>query len=338
MRRTNVIDSSLWVKKQAENKLVDGHFKSAIPLLEKLLRLGRNDISLQEFACARLGDSYISLRKFDKAENYLKKAVKLNSKESHYHYLLSIVYSASGMIASVIKELEHAVTLSPHESEYQRVLGWAKIICGESKEGIKHVRKAIKLNRENVYAYADLASYYLKLKQFSRVMRTLRRGLSEVPNNPFLLRAQILAERARKDYKKNKEQERKIRLRITKMNDPHFQKVRKTLLRSMTQSKYNEALKISAQKVWYDFYKLRKLKIKRHVVWAAALEYTIVRLNLVEGKTQKEISNRYGVSESVISYRFNDICRTLNIRVLDKRYATGEDSLFDIFDSLLLED
>ena len=192
MRQTNVIDSSLWLKRRVEDKLVEGHFKSAIPLLEKLLRFGRNDISLQEFACARLGDSYISLRKFDKAENYLKKAVKLNAGESHYHYLLSIVYSASGMITSVIKELEHAVTLSPKESEYQRVLGWAKIICGESEQGIKHVREAIRLNRRNVYAYADLASYYLKLKQFSKAMRTLRRGLSEVPNNSFLLRAQVL--------------------------------------------------------------------------------------------------------------------------------------------------
>ena len=338
MRQTNVIDSSLWVKKQVESKLVEGHFKIAIPLLEKLLRLGRNDSSLQEFACARLGDSYISLRKFDKAENYLKKAVKLNSKESHYHYLLSIVYSASGMITSVIKELEHAVTLSPNESEYQRVLGWARIICGEGRRGIKHVRKAIKLNGKNVYAYADLASYYLKLRQFGRAMRTLRCGLSEVPNNSFLLRAQILVERARRDYKKNKEQEKKIGLRIAKMNDPQFQKVRRTLLRIMTRSKYNEAHKMSAQKVWYDFYKLRKLKIKRPAVWAAALGYPIVRLNLVEGTPQKEVSRRYGVSEAVISYRFNDICRTLNIRVFDKRYATGEDSLLDIFDSLLLDD
>ncbi|HEX3034399.1 MAG TPA: tetratricopeptide repeat protein [Thermodesulfobacteriota bacterium] len=338
MRQTNVIDSSLWVKRQVESRLVEGHFKSAIPLLEKLLRLGRNDTSLQEFACARLGDSYISLRKFDKAENYLKKAVKLNSKESHYHYLLSIVYSASGMITHVINELEHAVTLAPNESEYQRVLGWARIICGDSEEGIKHVRKAIGLNRRNVYAYADLASYYLKLRQFGRAMRTIRSGLSQVPNNSFLLRAQILVERARRDYKKNKEQERKTKSRIARVNDPQFQKVRRTLLRGMSLSRCNEDQKMSAQKIWYDFHKLRKLKIKRPAVWAAALEYTIIRLNLVEGKTQKEVARRYGVSESVISYRFNDICRTLNIRVLDKRYATGEDSLLDIFDSLLLDD
>jgi hypothetical protein len=73
MQERNVIDSGLWVKEQVESKLVEGNFKSAIPLLEKLIRLGRNDVSLKEFAYARLGDSYISLRRFDKAEKYLKK-------------------------------------------------------------------------------------------------------------------------------------------------------------------------------------------------------------------------------------------------------------------------
>src|SRR5581483_252822 len=94
MQEGKVIDSTLWVKGQIEGKLERGHFKSAIPLLEKLLRLGRNSLALKEFVYGNLGHSYLSLRRFDKAEDCLQKAVKLNPRESHYHYLLGLVYSA----------------------------------------------------------------------------------------------------------------------------------------------------------------------------------------------------------------------------------------------------
>lgn len=338
MQRGKVIDSSLWVKEQAENKLIEGHLKSAIPLLERLVRLGRNDLSLQEFAYARLGDSYISLRRFDRAEKYLKKAVNLNSGESRYHYLLSLVYSASGMISEVIRELEHAVTLSPEKSEYQRILGWARIVCGENEDGIRHIRKAIKLNRKNVYAYADLASYYMKVNEFDKAREVITHGLSEVADSSFLLRAKVVVERARSDYRNVKEQEKKTKLRIAGVKDQDFHKVRKSLSIGMNLSRYSKTQKTSAERIWYDFYKMRKLKIKRPEIWAASLEYTLIRLDLTEEKTQREVALKYGVSESVISSRFNDICRTLNIKAFDRRYTAAGDSLLDTFDSLLKDE
>jgi tetratricopeptide (TPR) repeat protein len=338
MQEGKVIDSSLWVKERVEGKLERGHFKSAIPLLEKLLRLGRSSLTLKEFAYGHLGYSYLSLRRFDKSEDYLKKAIKLNPKESRYHYLLGLVYSASGMISEALEEFEYAAAVGGDKSEYQRALGWARFVSGESEEGIKRLKRAIDLDNKNVYAYADLASCYMKINRFNEARRIVKEGLSRVPGDPFLLRTQTAVERTRGEHRKVKEEEKKVKYRIDKIKDSEFRKVRKTLLRGMGVAGYSETQKMSAEKLWYDFYRMRKLQIRRPEIWAAALEYTIIRLDLIEGETQKTIASKYGVSQTIISSRFNDICRTLDIKVFDKRYSVGKDFFIGTLHSLSLRD
>ncbi len=295
--------------------------------------MGRNNLAHKEFAYGHLGQSYLSLRRFDKAENYLKKAIKLNSKESCYHYLLGLVYSASGKIPDALREFERTVALGGDKSEYQRALGCAKFVSGESEEGIKRLRRAIYLDNKNVYAYADLASCYTKINRFNEERKTIREGLSRVPGDPFLLRAQAVIERVKGEYNKVKEGEKKVKYKIDKIKDSEFQKVRRSLLKGMRHAEYSETQKASAEKLWYDFFRMRKLRIKRPESWAAALEYTIIRLDLIEGKTQKIIASKYGVSETIVSSRFNDICRTLDIRVFDKRYSIREDFFVGILHS-----
>ncbi len=338
MQEGKVIDSSLWVKRQVEVKLERGHFKASIPLLEKLLRLGRTNLPLKEFAYGNLGHSYLSLRRFDKAEDYLNKAIKLNPQESRYHYLLGLVHSASGMISEALKEFEYAVHTGRNKSEYQRALGWAKFVSGQTEEGIRRLKKAIDLDNKNVYAYADLASCYMKINRFNETTRILKEGLSKVPGDPFLLRTQNAVERTRGEYRKVKEEEKRVKYRIDKIKDSEFHKVRKSLLRGMRLSGYSDAQKKSAEKLWFDFYKMRKLQIRRPESWAAAIEYTIARLDLIEGETQKTVASKYSVSETIVSSRFNDICRTLDIRVFDKRYSMGEDFFIGILHGLSLRD
>lgn len=338
MQEGKVIDSTLWVKGQIEGKLERGHFKSAIPLLEKLLRLGRNSLTHKEFAYGNLGHAYLSLRRFDKAEDCLKKAVKLNPQESRYHYLLGLVYSTSGMISEALEEFECTVRMDGDKSEYQRTLGWAKFVSGQTGEGIKRLKKALDLDNKNVYAYADLASCYMKINRFNEARRILKEGLLKVPSDPFLLRTQNAVERTGGEYKKVKEEEKRVKHRIDKIKNSEFHKVRKSLLRGMRLAGYSETQKKSAEKLWYDFYKMRKLQIRRPESWAAALEYTIARLDLIEGETQKTVASKYGVSETIVSSRFNDICRTLDIRVFDKRYSAGEDFFIGILHGLSLRD
>jgi tetratricopeptide (TPR) repeat protein len=292
----------------------------------------------KEFAYGHLGQSYLSLRRFDKAEDYLKKAIKLNSKESGYHYLLGLVYSASGMVPDALRQFERTVALGGDKSEYQRALGCAKFVSGENEEGIKSLRRAIYLDNKNVYAYADLASCYTKINRFNEARKTIREGLSRVPGNPFLLRAQTVIERAKGEYNKVKEGEKKAKHKIDKIKDSEFQQVRRSLLKGMRNAEYSETQKGSAERLWYDFFRMRKLRIKRPENWAAALEYTIIRLDLIEGKTQKIIASKYGVSETIVSSRFSDICRTLDIRAFDKRYSIREDFFVGILHSLSMRD
>jgi len=72
----------------------------------------------------------------------------------------------------------------------------------------------------------------------------------------------------------------------------------------------------------------RPLIIRKPETWAAALDYTIRKVNFRE-LTQREISEIYGVSPSTVRAYHNDLIQTLDIMPCDYRYFRGDDNPLD---------
>jgi hypothetical protein len=72
----------------------------------------------------------------------------------------------------------------------------------------------------------------------------------------------------------------------------------------------------------------RPLIIRKPETWAAALDYTVRKVNFHE-LTQVEIAEMYGVSPSTVRAYHNDLVQTLDIMPCDYRYFRGDENPLD---------
>jgi tetratricopeptide (TPR) repeat protein len=72
----------------------------------------------------------------------------------------------------------------------------------------------------------------------------------------------------------------------------------------------------------------RPLVIRKAETWAAALDYTVRKVNFHE-LSQREISDLYGVSPSTVRAYHNDLVQILDVMPCDYRYFRGDDNPLD---------
>jgi tetratricopeptide (TPR) repeat protein len=70
------------------------------------------------------------------------------------------------------------------------------------------------------------------------------------------------------------------------------------------------------------------LIVRKAETWAAALDYTVRKVNLRPVKRQ-EIAELYGVSEGAVQDRRDDLAHTLDVMPCDYRYFTGKENPLD---------
>lgn len=72
----------------------------------------------------------------------------------------------------------------------------------------------------------------------------------------------------------------------------------------------------------------RSLSLRKPEAWAAALDYTVRKVNFRE-VTQREVENLYGITNSALRSHFNELVETLDIMPCDYRYFRGTDNPLD---------
>ncbi len=72
----------------------------------------------------------------------------------------------------------------------------------------------------------------------------------------------------------------------------------------------------------------KSLIVRKSETWAAALDYTVRRVNLRPVK-RREIAAFYGVSEGAVRDRHNDLVCTLDVMPCDYRYFAGTENPLD---------
>jgi tetratricopeptide (TPR) repeat protein len=70
------------------------------------------------------------------------------------------------------------------------------------------------------------------------------------------------------------------------------------------------------------------LIVRKPETWAAALDYTVRKVNLRPVK-RREIADLYGVSDGAVRDRHGDLIRVLDVMPCDYRYFTGKENPLD---------
>ena len=94
------------------------------------------------------------------------------------------------------------------------------------------------------------------------------------------------------------------------------------LRQNLAKTGYSQEVIEAAEDLWTDYGGSVDFNIKDPQAWAAAVEYTIARLEFREDQTQAKVAAGYGVSESSVSSKYRTLCRELKLCAFDERYST----------------
>lgn len=174
----------------------------AIALLKESLALD----PAQPVAHASLGMAYARQRLFKEAEQHLRQAVAVDSKNYRTHYYFAFALSRQGMseglliysypsevVAEIRAHLESAIALNPYFPESYRLLAFVNLVMNERlDESVQLLRRALALapNRGE-YVYV-LAQVYLRQEDFTAARAVLQQAVRSDTNGQIRADAQTL--------------------------------------------------------------------------------------------------------------------------------------------------
>ena len=164
---------------EADKKKNEGKHLEAIRICEKILT---SDLKCVE-AFEEIGDNYLSLRKYEKAEKALKHAIKINKDSANANYLLGFVYSCTGKWKNSVELLEKADESYPNHPEILRCLGWSMYHYGQKKRGVILLERSLFLAPNDPLILNDLGVCYLNEKEFSKAALLFKKTLQVEPDN-----------------------------------------------------------------------------------------------------------------------------------------------------------
>lgn len=186
---------------EADRLKTAGEHHAAIKMCEKVLT---QDLDNQQ-AYEEIGDNFLSLREYDKAEKALIQALRLNPQSANAHYLIGFAHSALGNWLNSIDHLDTADKIQPNHPEILRCLGWSIFHSGERKQGLIILERALNLNPRDPLILSDLGICHLNDKNFDRANRLFNTVLEIEPNNEKVKECLFAVKFFQKEFKKLRE-------------------------------------------------------------------------------------------------------------------------------------
>lgn len=121
--------------------------------------------------------------KHKKAEEYIKKALKLDPSVPDFHQTYALILIAQRRFVEAERECEKALSLDP-EDEYSHFLfGVYYKEAGNYKMASKYFREALSLSPDRSFIYSEIADLYRLKGKFRKAEDYIKKSLSIDPND-----------------------------------------------------------------------------------------------------------------------------------------------------------
>ena len=193
------------------------------------------------------------------------------------------------------------------QAEFRNVEG---LECYEKwlvDDAIKNFKEAVRLAPDDPEYHLNLARARARFGQWEEALTSLRDFLDLEPDT-------------------------RLRDRFRALFEVGMDPVESVLTRTMTSQGVRLEEISAAMQMWWEFRIAagrRTLPMRKPEIWAAALDYTVRKLNFRQA-TQKETATVYDVSEGALRSRYQDLVDTLDIMPCDYRYFRGEKNPLDM--------
>lgn len=181
MKKVDRTRYNTWLFQAAENFYERGNFEKALKYFQRLNKQHGKFLepSMKADCFAYMGDIYLFNEDYTKAIEYLNKAIQIDDSFPHYYYLLGMVYQTQENFRRAIEEFETATKLEPKNSIYVEELGRTYVLTGNLSEGEKLLKKAWRLDKENIGAAVELAGVLYSLAKYREAIEVIDEILAE---------------------------------------------------------------------------------------------------------------------------------------------------------------
>lgn len=154
-------------------------------------------------AAYQAGQAYANLNRYQKAEDYYKKAVKAKPYNLNYQNKLATAYIENKKLAKAERTLTFLLKENPKQPIAQNNLGFIYLTKQSFQKARKHFQKALRLNPDYGRPALNLAKVYLGKRQFSKASKQLQKVRQKYPN----LREEAMEIQNMMDKQLNRKQE-----------------------------------------------------------------------------------------------------------------------------------
>lgn len=161
-----------------------GKTTKAIEIFQEILTEHGGDASACEYSNADLGEIYLKMKKFNEAEDHLKRALGHNPTNDQYRYLLGSVYFNTQKWEAGVKEFQSSVNEQPQKIKYLRALGGA-MLKSHDQFGFYYLHGAASFQPDNIDILNDLAAAYFALSDLDKAKEHAEHATKVDPNNYF---------------------------------------------------------------------------------------------------------------------------------------------------------
>jgi tetratricopeptide (TPR) repeat protein len=179
-------------------------------------------------------------------------------------------------------------------------IGW------DLETAVQRFQAATEADPDNAEYHLNLARAYARGGDYENAIRALGNYIRTEPDNAL--------------------SERYERLFASALDD-----VEKTLIERMRAAQMEIKLIGAAIQMWLE-YRIaigrQPLLIRKPETWAAALDFTVRKVNF-QPAARQELAQAYGISDSALKARHDDLVTALDVMPADYRYFTGENNPLD---------
>jgi len=164
--------------KKAKDLHFEGQIKEAQKLYLKLIQKHKKNDKLFFL----LGTSFLQIKKYNQAINYLNLSIKLNSKFADSYNNLGIALAETNNFSEAIKIYDKAIELNGKFKDAYLNKGIALNNLKEHDQALKFINKVIKLDKDNAKAFNTLGNIYKDQGKYEDAFTSYKDAIKIEPN------------------------------------------------------------------------------------------------------------------------------------------------------------
>lgn len=171
-----------------KNTVLEIYYWYLVGESQKVIESAKNadETKLDAWGFYRIGQSYLNISDWEKAESYIQKALKIQPKNFEFVYKLSITQHHLGKTLDEEQALKTVLALNPNHTQALNNLGYLYFKSNETGKAYTFYSRCLMTNPDFLPVLKNLFDYYIASSNKTKALEMAKRILKKEPGNKVL--------------------------------------------------------------------------------------------------------------------------------------------------------